>query len=221
MFHFYVSTHWKSNVSRAETLVFNVSFLVSMFHFLFTTPLSKKHTRRKIKPQWERFKTSMGEKSNPNGRNTTETLKSKMKHRMPMFHLLKVLIINTLCYENETWNKKRLKVNIMYARYVRARKERVLTDKQRVLTWGRRVPASAFACQGSMPWQANTIHFLIAELGHRPPTWQCRREDASPPSEDTSPSGDASPAYLYIYAWNKRTYIYAWNNPIYVLQHKT
>ena len=45
---------------------------------------------------------------------------------MPMFHLLKVLIINALCYENETWNKKRLKVNIMYA-YVRARKERVLT----------------------------------------------------------------------------------------------
>ena len=35
---------------------------------------------------------------------------------MPMFHLLKVLIINVLCYENETWNKKRLKVNIMYAR---------------------------------------------------------------------------------------------------------
>ncbi len=70
---------------------------------------------------------------------------------MPMFHLLKVLIINALCYENETWNKKRLKVNIMYARYVRARKERVLTNKRRVLTWGRRVPASAFACQGSMP----------------------------------------------------------------------
>ena len=45
---------------------------------------------------------------------------------MPMFHLLKVLIINALCYKNETWNKKRLKVNIMYA-YVRARKERVLT----------------------------------------------------------------------------------------------
>ena len=69
---------------------------------------------------------------------------------MPMFHLLKVLIINALCYENETWNKKRLKVNIMYAR-VRARKERVLTSKQCVLTWGRRVPASAFAYQGSMP----------------------------------------------------------------------
>ena len=81
----------------------------SMFHFWFQCfifylphPFPKKHTRRKIKPQWERFKTSMGEKSNPNGRNTTETLKSKMKHRMPMFHLLKVLIINALCYENET-----------------------------------------------------------------------------------------------------------------------
>ena len=61
---------------------------------------------------------------------------------MPMFHLLKVLIINALCYENETWNKKRLKVNIMYA-YVRARKERVLTSRQRVLTWGRRVPETA------------------------------------------------------------------------------
>jgi|GEM_PF-1535745 len=35
---------------------------------------------------------------------------------MSMFHLLKVLIINVLRYENETWNKKRLKVNIMYAR---------------------------------------------------------------------------------------------------------
>ena len=52
---------------------------------------------------------------------------------MPMFHLLKVLIINALCYKNETWNKKRLKVNTMYA-YVRARKERVLTSRQRVLT---------------------------------------------------------------------------------------
>ena len=72
---------------------------------------------------------------------------------MPMFHLLKALIINALCYENETWNKKRIKVNIMYAR-VRSTLNRVqcvLTSKQRVLTWGRRVPASAFACQGSMP----------------------------------------------------------------------
>ena len=116
--------------------------------------------------------------------------------------------------------KKRLKVNIMCAR-VRARKERaltsswrVLTSRQRVLTWGRRVPASAFAYQGSMPWQANTIHFLIAKLGHRPPTWQCRRGDASPPSEDASPQVRTLPQRTYIY-------IYAWNNPIYVLQHKT
>ena len=216
MFHFYVSTLWKSNVSRDETLVLNVSFLVSMFHFLFTTPLSKKLSGRKIKPQWERLKTSMGEKSNPNGRNTTETLKSKMKHRMPMFHLLKVLIINVLHYKNETWNKKRLKVNIMYARVRSAFNwvQCVLTSKRRVLTWGRRVPASAFAWQGSMPWQANTIHFLIAKLGYRPPTWQCRRGDASPPSEDASPQVRTLPQRTYIY-------IYAWNNPIYVLQHKT
>ena len=113
----------------------------SMFHFWFQCfifylphPFPKKHNGSDLKTQWERFKTSMGEKSNPNGRNTTETLKSKMKHRMPMFHLLKVLIINALHYKNETWNKKRLKVNIMYA-YVRARKERVLT-------WWRRVPPS-------------------------------------------------------------------------------
>ena len=97
----------------------------SMFHFWFQCfifylphPFPKKHTRRKIKPQWERFKTSMGEKSNPNGRNTTETLKSKMKHRMPMFQALKVLIINALCYENETWNKKTSQGKY----YVRARK---------------------------------------------------------------------------------------------------
>ncbi len=32
----------------------------SMFHFLFTTPLSKKLSGREIKPQWERFKTPMG-----------------------------------------------------------------------------------------------------------------------------------------------------------------
>ena len=38
---------------------------------------------------------------------------------MPMFHLLKVLIINVLHYKYETWNKKyRLKVNIMYDRKV-------------------------------------------------------------------------------------------------------
>ena len=58
---------------------------------------------------------------------------------MPMFHLLKVLIINVLRCENETWNKKTSQGKY----YVRARKERVLTSRQRVLTWGRRVPEAA------------------------------------------------------------------------------
>ena len=96
-----------------------------MFHFWFQCfifylphPFPKKHNGSDLKPQWERLKTSMGEKSNPNGRNTTETLKSKMKHRMPMFHLLKVLIINVLRYEDETWNKKTSQGKY----YVRARK---------------------------------------------------------------------------------------------------
>ena len=37
---------------------------------------------------------------------------------MPMFHFLKVLIINALCYEDETWNKKTSQGKY----YVRARK---------------------------------------------------------------------------------------------------
>ncbi len=97
----------------------------SMFHFWFQCfifylphPFPKKHNGSDLKPQWERFKTSMGEKSNPNGRNATEILKSKMKHRMPMFHFLKALIINALCYEDETWNKKTSQGKY----YVRARK---------------------------------------------------------------------------------------------------
>ena len=175
-----------------------------MFHFLFTIPLSKKLSGREIKPQWERFKTSMGEKSNPNGRNTTETLKSKMKHRMPMFHLLKVLIINVLRYENETWNKKRIKVNIMYARV----RQRVLTGKQRVLTWGRRVPASALPSWGSMPQLDNKM-YCICLSRHRALTSKCRRGDASPPGEDAVPPGEdalpagegTSPAHLYIYTY--------------------
>ena len=50
------------------------------------------------------------------------------------------LIENQTFQEMKHGTKKRLKVNIMYARV-----------RQRVLTWGRRVLASAFACQGSMP----------------------------------------------------------------------
>ena len=54
---------------------------------------------------------------------------------MPMFHFLKVLIINALCYEDETWNKKTSQGKY----YVRARKECVLTGKQRILTSRQRV----------------------------------------------------------------------------------
>ena len=150
MFHFYVSIHWKSNVSRDETLVLNVSFLVSMFHFLFTTPLSKKLSGREIKPQWERFKTSVGEKSNPNGRNTTETLKSRMKHWTSMFHLLKLLIINALCCKNETWNKKTSQGKY----YVRARRERNL-------------PRVTYPLQCAMRPRVG-----IANLGPDVPSWQ-------------------------------------------------
>ena len=40
---------------------------------------------------------------------------------MSMFRTLKVLIINALCYENETWNKKRLKVILCTRTYARVR----------------------------------------------------------------------------------------------------
>ena len=39
----------------------------------------------------------------------------------------------------------------------------------------------------------------IAKLGFDAPTWQCRREDASPPSEDTSPKwGRVASVPIYI-----------------------
>ena len=122
---------------------FNVSF------FIYHTPFQK-HTRRKIKPQWERFKTSVGEKSNPNGRNTTETLKSRMKHWTSMFHLLKLLIINALCCKNETWNKKTSQGKY----YVRARKERNL-------------PRVTYPLQCAMRPRVG-----IANLGPDVPSWQ-------------------------------------------------
>ena len=51
--------------------------------------------------------------------------------------------------------------------------------------------------------------FSYCQVGVSNPTWQCRREDASPPSEDTSPKwGRVASVPIYIYAWNKRTYIY-------------
>ena len=99
--------------------------------------------------------------------------------------------------------KKRLKVNIMYARVRSAFNwvQCVLTSKRRVLTWGRRVPASAFACQGSMPWQANTIHFLIFLL----PSWGIEPNLAMPtrgrvaPRWGYVPQVRTRPQRIYIY----------------------
>ena len=90
--------------------------------------------------------------------------------------------------------KKRLKVNIMYAR---ARSASSLASNASL-------PAGSASSPGGDA--SPRRHLLIAKLGHRPPTWQCRRGDASPPGEDASPkvrarppSEDAPPAHLYIY----------------------
>ena len=55
-------------LSRDETLVLNVSFLVSMFHFYLPHPFPKNTHGEKsnpngsdLKPQWERNQTPMGE----------------------------------------------------------------------------------------------------------------------------------------------------------------
>ena len=96
MFHFYVSIDWLSTHSRDETYDFNVSLLVSMFHF--------KKTLR------ERFKNTVGEIQKHWGSDETLpqcfkkwNMKLKMKHWIRMFHLLNALIINKLKHKNETW----------------------------------------------------------------------------------------------------------------------
>ena len=161
----------------------------SMFHFWFQCfifylphPFPKKHTRRKIKPQWERFKTSMGEKSNPNGRNTTETLKSKMKHRMPMFHFLKALIINALCYEDETWNKKTSQGKY----YVRARK----ATRPHLGATRPRVGI----CLSRLDALTSKYNTFYCQVGASTPNLAMPTRGRVPPGED------ASPAHLYIYA---------------------
>ena len=53
-----------------------------------------------------------------------------------------------------------------------------------VLTWGRRVPASALPSWGSMPQLGNKKMYCICLSRHRALTSKCRRGDASPPSED-------------------------------------
>ena len=116
MFHFHVSTYWLSILLKAETCNFYVSFLVSMFHFLFTTPLSKNTLGEKSKPngsdlktQWERNQTPMGE--------------TPLKHWNQEWNIEQQCFIywnywlSMRCVvkmKHET--KKRLRVNITYAR---------------------------------------------------------------------------------------------------------
>ena len=77
----------------------------------------------------------------------------------------------------------------------------------RILTWGRRVPASALPSWGSMPQLGNKKMYCICLSRHRALTSKCRRGDASPPGEDALHLGedallageDALPAHLYIY----------------------
>ena len=64
----------------------------------------------------------------------------------------------------------------------------------RILTWGRRVPASELPSWGSMPQLSNKM-YCICLSRHRALTSKCRRGDASPPGEDALPAGeDASTA---------------------------
>ena len=59
----------------------------------------------------------------------------------------------------------------------------------RVLTWGRRVPASALPSWGSIPQLGNKRMYCICLSRHRALTSKCRRGDASPPGEDALPAG--------------------------------
>ncbi len=59
----------------------------------------------------------------------------------------------------------------------------------RILTWGRRVLASALPSWGSMPQLGNKKMYCICLSRHRALTSKCRRGDASPPGEDALHSG--------------------------------
>ncbi len=60
----------------------------------------------------------------------------------------------------------------------------------RILTWGRRVLASALPSWGSMPQLGNKKMYCIGLSRHRALTSKCRRGDASPPGEDALHSGE-------------------------------
>ena len=60
----------------------------------------------------------------------------------------------------------------------------------RILTWGRRVPASALPSWGSIPQLGNKKMYCICLSRHRALISKCRRGDASPPGEDALPAGE-------------------------------
>ena len=71
-----------------------------------------------------------------------------------------------------------------------------------ILTWGRRVPASALSSWGSMPQLGNKKMYCICLSRHRALTSKCRRGDASPPGEDASLAGEdtfLSRAYVRVH----------------------
>ena len=104
MFHFHVSTCWLSTHSRDETYGFNVSLLVSMFHF-------KKHCGSDLKTLRERFKNTVGaiQKHCGSAQSLSQrfekwNMKLKMKHRRQMFHHSKT--IDNQTFYKEKWNMK-------------------------------------------------------------------------------------------------------------------
>ena len=62
----------------------------------------------------------------------------------------------------------------------------------RILTWGRRVPASALPSWGSIPQLGNKKMYCICLSRHRALTSKCRSGDASPPGEDASLAGEGT-----------------------------
>ena len=116
---------------------------------------------------------------------------------MPMFHLLKVLIINVLCYEYETWNKKRLKVNIMYARVRSASSPAGSASSPGGDASPRRHLLVKARCLDKQ------IQYILLL-----PSWGIDPQLGNADAGTRRPQVGTRRQRTYIYAWNKRTYIY-------------
>ncbi len=73
--------------SEYETLHFNVSFYVSMFHFFGFFGTILKYRGRKIKTCSKKNQNMLEAISKHARRDATETLNLKLKHPYAMFHL--------------------------------------------------------------------------------------------------------------------------------------